>query len=408
MARNGIYPASVQPGIPRLGKKPRGWEKVSVSDVFHIVERKAEIEDDNEYQLVTVKRSRGGIQPRQRLKGSQIKTKTQFYIKSGDFLISKRQIVHGACGIVPDELEGAIVSNEYVTLASKDETLLDYMKFFSNSIHFQQTCFHSSVGVHVEKMIFRINKWFKFQFYLPPHEEQQIICNILNVLDTVIENTERLLDKKSILKKTLMLQFLTNKLSFKDVKGKKWKEFQLGELFKERIETNCHSLPLLSITSGQGVINRDELDKKDTSAKDKDKYKRIVPGDIGYNTMRMWQGVSALSKLEGIVSPAYTICIPQSKIDGQFAKYLFKIKPMIHKFYRFSQGLVDDTRNLKFNNFAQIKVVIPDIAAQKRIAKVLNLADKEISFLEITLTALQNQRKGMMQKLLTGQIRVRV
>jgi type I restriction enzyme S subunit len=99
---------------------------------------------------------------------------------------------------------------------------------------------------------------------------------------------------------------------------KQWPEHQLGELFSERIETNCDHLRLLAVTRERGIIPASEIDRKDTSSVNKSQYKRIVPGDIGYNTMRMWQGVSAISGLEGIVSPAYTICKPTPAIDPSF------------------------------------------------------------------------------------------
>ena len=55
------------------------------------------------------------------LRGKEIKTPSQFEVRAGDFLISKRQIVHGACGIVPAGLNGAIVSNEYAVLNTDGE-----------------------------------------------------------------------------------------------------------------------------------------------------------------------------------------------------------------------------------------------------------------------------------------------
>lgn len=64
--------------------------------------------------------------------------------------------------------------------------------------------------------------------------------------------------------------------------------------------------------------------------------------------MRMWQGISAYSDYEGIVSPAYTILKPSSSINAKYFAYLFKTPEIIFLFYRFSQGLVDDTRNLKY------------------------------------------------------------
>ena len=162
----------------------------------------------------------------------------------------------------------------------------------------------------------------------------------------------------------------------------------------------------MAITGNQGIIPASEIERKDSSNADKSKYKRIVPGDIGYNTMRMWQGVSAVSTLEGIVSPAYTICTPKNKVNVNFIGYFFKFPTVINLFWRYSQGLVSDTLNLKYNNFSQIKVVIPSIEEQRRIAQVLSAADNEIKHLEKKLKALEKQKRGLMQKLLTGEIRV--
>lgn len=124
--------------------------------------------------------------------------------------------------------------------------------------------------------------------------------------------------------------------------------------------------------------------------------------------MRMWQGVSAVSTLEGIVSPAYTICIPKNKVDIDFMGYFFKFPRIINLFWRYSQGLVGDTLNLKYNNFSQIKVVIPAFEEQPRIAQVISTTDNEKNQLERKLNSLEKQKRGLMQKLLTGEIRVKV
>jgi type I restriction enzyme S subunit len=174
----------------------------------------------------------------------------------------------------------------------------------------------------------------------------------------------------------------------------------------ERRETNNDHLPLLAITGKRGIILASEIDRKDSSNADKSKYKRIAPGDIGYNTMRMWQGVSAVSGLEGIVSPAYTICQPKGNVNALFTGYLFKFPPVIHSFWRHSQGLVSDTWNLKFHHFAQIKVKIPNVEEQKAIARFLTAVDDEIKSYENKLAALEKQKRGLMQKLLTGEVRV--
>lgn len=137
------------------------------------------------------------------------------------------------------------------------------------------------------------------------------------------------------------------------------------------------------------------------------KYLKIRIGDIGYNTMRMWQGVSAYSDYEGIVSPAYTILKPVADIDAKYFSYLFKLPETVFLFYRFSQGLVDDTRNLKYENFKKITVRYPsDRREQTAIAKVLSTADREIDLLRQDIDQEKQKKKALMQLLLTGIVRV--
>ena len=125
--------------------------------------------------------------------------------------------------------------------------------------------------------------------------------------------------------------------------------------------------------------------------------------------MRMWQGVCGLSKLRGIVSPAYTIATPRSRlITAEFAEVLFKLPRMIYEFRRYSQGLVDDTLSLKFPQFAAIKIVLPKVDHQERIATTLRHFQNEIDVLKRQINALERQKRGLMQKLLTGEWRVPV
>jgi len=243
---------------------------------------------------------------------------------------------------------------------------------------------------------------------LPPYDEQRIISEISDVCDAATQKLGELLAAKKVRKCGLMQQLLTGKKRFKELKAERWRSFKVGELFDERAEIEREDLPLISITGQNGVVPRESLAKRDTSSEDEWTYLRIAPADIGYNTIRMWQGVAGLCNREGIVSPAYTVCVPSKRLDGQFASYLFKHAPVVNLFRRYSQGLVDDTLALKFPNFAQIHVTIPDVQEQRRIAEVLVACDREIELLQKQLDALKEQKRGLMQKLLTGQIRVKV
>lgn len=241
---------------------------------------------------------------------------------------------------------------------------------------------------------------------MPSSDKQALVVEVLDAADAAVRTTEKLVAAKVKYKNALAEQLLTGKRRFPEFAGQNWHDYHLADLFAERIEMNRPDLKLLAVTGTEGIIDRNQLVKRDTSSEDKSKYLRVAPGDIAYNTMRMWQGVFGLSALEGIVSPAYTVCTPKEQMEGRFAAYFFKLPAQIDKFRRYSQGLVSDTWNLKFPAFAKIKVTIPDLPEQKRIADVLELMDKEIALLKRQLAARKAQKEGLMQKLLTGQVRV--
>lgn len=180
----------------------------------------------------------------------------------------------------------------------------------------------------------------------------------------------------------------------------KWQNEKLGSIFISRQETGFSDLPLMSLTDECGLVAQQETNKKDNSNTNKSKYLRVCEGDIVYNTMRMWQGRCAYCKNEGIVSPAYTVCIPKDGCDGVFFYYYFKTYDLIQKFRSNSQGLVSDTLNLKFDKFASIAINYPiKKEEQKKIADCLSSIDELIDAESRKLKALEKYKKGLMQKL---------
>ena len=208
---NGGYPASVQPGIPNLLPAPEGWRRTTLGRHLTEVRRPAVLNADETYRLLTVKRSRGGVELRESLTGREIKTPTQFFVRTGDFLISKRQIVHGACGIVPAELDGSVVSNEYAVLNSDGQIDLRFLRYLSESRYFQQTCFHSSIGVHVEKMIFKTERWLKWPFNIPPLPVQLRIVEVLDTARREVELIAAQIERLKQEKAALMADLLSGK-----------------------------------------------------------------------------------------------------------------------------------------------------------------------------------------------------
>ena len=390
----------------KIGIVPNEWGNVLFSTLFESFS--VYTEDLEKYPLYSLTIEEGITPKTERYERSFLVKKKNAYkvMRPNDFAYNPMNLRFGAVARYKGE-KLISVSGYYDIFTTKSKLDLEFMDnflIFDNMITYYNKV---SIGSLIEKQRVHFSNFLNFELPLPPPTERNRIAEILAGQDRVIALKEKLLAEKQKQKKYLMQQLLTGKKRLPGFSGE-WKKSLLGDLFRERVETNCTELRLLAITGGQGVIPRDELELKDNSSEDKSKYKKICVGDIGYNTMRMWQGVSAFSNYEGIVSPAYTILMPNSEIDAKFFAYLFKLPSIIFLFYRYSQGLVDDTRNLKYENLKRIRVLFPqDKKEQVAIAEILSTADKEIELLQKDIEQKKLKKKSLMQLLLTGIVRVK-
>lgn len=76
------------------------WVEKSIGTILSEVKRPITLEDNQQYELITVKRRNGGVVSRGHLFGKDILVKNYTQLQAGDFIISKRQVVHGATGII--------------------------------------------------------------------------------------------------------------------------------------------------------------------------------------------------------------------------------------------------------------------------------------------------------------------
>ena len=289
----------------------------------------------------------------------------KFRLNHGDLLINRTNSLDLVGKSALFDLQGDYVFASYLVRFIIDRSAADplYVNFYCNShIGISQMQRLATKGVS-QANINPTELKKNFRIPIPPLSEQRKIAEVLSTWDEAIVHTERLIIALQQRKKGFMQRLLTGEVRFPGLDGE-WREVKLGDIFIERIERGFDNLPLLSI-SEYGITYRDESNRRDKSSEDKSKYLRICSGDIGYNTMRMWQGRSALSQYEGIVSPAYTILKPKKSIDVRYMAYLFKYRPMIHTFSRYSQGLVSDTWSLKYPAFAKIHVKIPSTSGRK-------------------------------------------
>ncbi len=237
---------------------------------------------------------------------------------------------------------------------------------------------------------------------LPKESEQEKLARFL----TVIDEQTALIEKKAKLllqyKKGVMQKIFTQKLRFKDENGgdyHDWQTKKLGEVFKERTQRGSAMKDMLSVTINQGVVPFSSIDRKDNSSENKQNYKRVEVGDIAYNSMRMWQGASGVSRYAGIVSPAYTVIKPDTGNVSQFWGYYFKFPNVILTFQRYSQGLTSDTWNLKFNQLSRITLQVPAQEEQQKIADFLTTLDDKINLEKTKLDQAKLFKKSLLQRM---------
>lgn len=190
------------------------WKSFQIGTLLKEIKRPVQWNDNDEYSLLSVKRRSEGVVLREKLKGHQILTKKMNYVKSGDFLISKMQVVHGATGLVTSEFNNHHISDSYIALNSRNPSILD-IQFFS-WICKQKVMYHKaylcSYGVHIEKMTFNLQMYLQEKVCIPKtSEEQQKIATVLSAADAEISILEKKLACLKDEKKALMQQLLTGK-----------------------------------------------------------------------------------------------------------------------------------------------------------------------------------------------------
>lgn len=391
--KDGIYPSEWQ------GKKIGRW--------ISLKERPISLQDNETYQLVTVRRGFAGVDSRGVYRGKDVLVKTYFEVRQGDFLISKRQIAHGACGVVPARLDRAVVSNEYNVFVPLDETNIDMFSLMMHLPHYKRLFYLVSDGVHIEKLLFKTNDWMKRSLAMPPITEQQKIAEILTGQDRVILLKEKRIAEKQRQKKYLVQQLLTGKIHISGFAGE-WVNPKASEVFRS-ITNKKHNgdLEVLSATQEKGVVPRSEVDidiKYDSASLTG--YKKVEKGNFVIS-LRSFQGGIEYSNYEGLVSPAYTVLTPCVPIADEFYKQFFKSGDYIRRLSVAIYG-IRDGKQIGYDDFGRIRIPYPPLEEQRAIAKVFNTIDHEIELLQKELEAEKKKKKALMQLLLTGIVRVKV
>ena len=344
-------------------------------------------------------------------KVKRIGDKTKYLTaRKGDLVFNMMRAWQGAVGVVRTD---GLVSPAYIVANPNKQVypsfINEYMMLPStiNRLHKQ------SYGVTDFRLRLYWDSFAKIDCCLPSLPEQEKIAKVLETQDRVITLYEKKVEQLKKLKKMFLQKMFPKPGAtvpewrfpgFTDA----WEQRKVGECFSERVESDPNG-ELISVTIGSGIKKFSVLGRHDNSNDDKSKYKKVVIGDIAYNSMRMWQGASGYSPYNGIVSPAYTVITPFAGIDSKFFAYMFKREDMIHTFQVRSQGITSDNWNLKFPALSEIEVMLPtDISEQKSISTYLTTLDNLITLHQRKCDEEKQKKKALMQLLLTGIVRVNV
>lgn len=246
---------------------------------------------------------------------------------------------------------------------------------------------------------------------LPPLEEQQRIVSVLSLWDTAIEKQTALIEQLALRKHGLMQQLLTGKKRLKGFEGK-WKKCAIKSFAKEVSIKNTYNKDyiVLSCTKYDGLVPSLEYFGKQIYSNDLSTYKIVPKNHFAYATNHIEEGSIGYQAQydNGLISPMYTVFeTDKEKIDNTYLFAVLKSHHLIHLYQAMMEGSINRRGGLRWDSFSTIKVDLPSLEEQKAISAFLYNADKEIEIQKQKLAAMQEQKKGLMQVLLTGKKRIK-
>lgn len=317
----------------------------------------------------------------------------------------------GATAIVPAELAGANLARQVGLVALRNKDLAPFVYQFLTSPGGQRAILRPLVGS--AQQVINIDALKKVPVPLPPLGEQRRIAEILGAWDEAIEKVQALIQAKQKLKRALMHQLLTPTRRFPQFNGQ-WKRVRIREVLQEvkRDITwdDDAEYRLISVRRRSGgIFDRGALQGHQIKTKT---LKRAQAGDFLISKMQIVHGASALvtPEFEGsYISGSYIALVPKNpeRLSVRFFNYLSQLREFYHLTYICSYGVHIEKMTFDLHDFMRAKINLPaTLEEQEAVADTLDAVGAEATKLEGLRSALETQKRGLMQKLLTGQVRV--
>lgn len=388
------------------------WEVEKIGDVLAEKRRPIVLNDHQRYELITVKRRNEGVVSRGHLLGRDILVKDYAQIKTGDFVISKRQVVHGATGMVPPALDGAIVSSEYLTAVDSDKLLTEFLTILASLPAMGRKFFLSSYGVDIEKLFFDAEDWKTRNVTIPSVTEQTRIGAFFRELANLIKLHRRKHDKLAALKKAMLQRIFprpgitTPEVRFKGFTGE-WAEVEMRKLgtfskgtgySKGDLKPSGTPIVLYGrlYVDYQTAISEVDTFVEDKNGTIKSTGKEVVVPASGESAEDIARA-SAILAGGIILGGDLNVIHPCDRLDPYFlALALSNGKPKLD-LARKAQGKT--VAHLRAADIASITVTFPKLTEQKKIAAYFSSVDKLICQHSTQIEKLQQIKCACLEKM---------
>lgn len=323
-------------------------------------------------------------------------------IRSGDVVIVRTGANIGDACVVPEEFDGAQSFTTLVVRPNKKHLLPQFLAQYINSDFGRSEVERLMAGGGKGNL--NSGELEKFRVKLLPVDQQAYVSELLTAWDLAEEKTAGLISAREKQHRWLLQQLIEHKVG-----RAHWETQELGSLIRERFERSSgHDEHPVLTSSRRGLFLQSEYFSKQVTSEDNTGYKIMRRGDFTFRSMSD-DGRFVFNRLEkyesGIISPAYGVFYAEGVCPEFLAHYL-------NSGY-FAQLLARETQGgtrkaLRFSALAGMEVDLPKYTDQERIAKILDGSRHEIALFQSKLELLRRQKRGLMQKLLTGKWRVPV
>ena len=399
----------------KLGIVPEEWNETSFSTLFTST---SDYTDDlDKYPLYSLTIEDGITPKTERYERSHLVKKEDSYkiVRPNDYAYNPMNLRFGAVARHKGDMPVA-VSGYYDIFTTVHESDLPFMDSFLTCGPMITYYNRVSTGSLVEKQRVHFSQFLEFMLPLPSINERTKIATILTTQDKVIELKEKRLAEKQRQKKYLMQQLLTGKKRLPGF-SEEWKIKPLKKLTEKQKKKN-HGFQyrlVLSNSAQHGIVSQDqEFDKEIANEERIDGYYVVIPGAFVYNPrISVTAPCGPINVNEtgetGIMSPLYTVfTISSPQISQDFLKYYFQSSC----WYKYVKGVANygarhDRISISDGDFFDMPIPLPTKEEQNYIAKVFSAADREIELLQQDIEQEKQNKKALMQLLLTGIVRVK-